>query len=268
MITVLGSSGFIGSHIVKTLAATNVSFYAPNRTDDLRNKDLGDVIYCIGMTADFRKKPFETVDAHIGFLQNILKNCQFNSITYLSSSRVYIHNKEQEVTESDSVLINANDPDDLYNLTKLTGERLCLSSNKKSKIARISNVFSPATISNSFLLSIISEITATGKLTLYMDPASSKDYILIDDIVSLLIQLATDDEQGIYNLSSGINTSVNEIISEIKKYIPNFATVNADGKPIVFPRISNKKITAKFNYKPQSLIQFIPQLLKYHSKNV
>ncbi|MES2850099.1 MAG: hypothetical protein V4685_13660, partial [Bacteroidota bacterium] len=91
MITVLGASGFIGSSIMKKLKEQNTQYFAPERNEVITNRDLGDVIYCIGLTADFRTKPFETVDAHVCKLKQVLNECTFNSLTYLSSSRVYIN---------------------------------------------------------------------------------------------------------------------------------------------------------------------------------
>jgi len=33
--------------------------------------DPGHVIYCIGLTADFRQKPFETIEAHVSKLAEV-----------------------------------------------------------------------------------------------------------------------------------------------------------------------------------------------------
>ena len=135
MITVLGASGFIGSHLVQKLSEQKIHFYAPNRNTILKNKDLGDIIYCIGLTSDFRTKPSETVEAHVCFLNKVLKDFKFKTLTYLSSTRVYVNSKKKKVDENTLLNISINESEDLYNLTKLTGERLCLSSGRITKIA-------------------------------------------------------------------------------------------------------------------------------------
>ena len=91
MITVLGHSGFIGSHIVDGLKSKGMKVFLPGRNEDLRGKTLGKVIYCIGLTADAKKKPFDTIAAHINKLSEIILHSDFEDITYASSTRVYIH---------------------------------------------------------------------------------------------------------------------------------------------------------------------------------
>ena len=53
--TVLGSSGFIGRNLIKYLDSIGCEYYAPDRhLHEIMDKPLGHVIYCIGLTADFR----------------------------------------------------------------------------------------------------------------------------------------------------------------------------------------------------------------------
>ena len=92
MITVLGSKGFVGSQTIKDLIKRKIDFFAPARNEKIFDKNLGDIIYCIGLTSDFRNKPHETIIAHVTFLNDLIQNNVFNSITYLSSTRMYIHN--------------------------------------------------------------------------------------------------------------------------------------------------------------------------------
>ena len=166
MITVLGAGGFIGSHIVKSLQSGNIDHFAPSRNEVLTGKDLGDIIYCIGLTADFRNKPFDTVEAHVCKLSGVLQTCTFNSLTYLSSARVYINCKEKIVHESAVIPVDPFDSSELYTLTKLTGERLCLSSGKKVKIVRLSNVYGEDPNSENFLHQILSSVTSDKSLSL------------------------------------------------------------------------------------------------------
>jgi nucleoside-diphosphate-sugar epimerase len=187
MITVLGATGFIGSNIVSKLVNDGEQVYAPERGEDFENNDLGDIIYCIGMTADFRTKPFETVDAHVCVLNRILKKCRFNSLTYLSSTRVYINASKAVAEENDKILVDPFSSDELYTLTKLTGERLCLSSGKNVKIARLSNIYGSDLNSDNFLADIVRRIYNDGEFTLYSSLSSAKDYLFIDDAVNYLL---------------------------------------------------------------------------------
>lgn len=255
MITVLGASGFIGSNIVKKLVSDNIPFYAPSKTDNLTNRDLGDVIYCIGLTADFRTKPFETVTAHVCKLNEVLSQCEFSSLTYLSSTRVYINSTSGFAAETDPLMVHPMNPDDLYTLTKLTGERLCLSSGKNTKIARLSNVCGKADSPTNFLFQLIDDIQKTGKVELHQTLTSAKDYILMNDVVELLINIALKGKEKIYNLASGVNTTNAEIIENLHKYFTFSSAISAMAKEVVFPVILNNKIRTEFNYNPKKIAE-------------
>lgn len=257
MITVLGASGFIGSHLVKKLDGISYDYYAPTRDEDLLNKDLGDIIYCIGLTADFRNKPFETVTAHVCKLNDILLNCKFSSLIYLSSTRVYINSKSSVVSESDKLVVDPMNADDLYNLTKLTGERLCLSSGKNVKIVRLSNVVGENDTSNNFLYSIINDVKKNSNLELQQSLVSSKDYIYIDDAVDVIMKIALEGKDVIYNVASGVNTTNEEILNELQKHFLFTYTVAQNPFSIIFPTISNQKISQEFKYNSSNILNKI-----------
>lgn len=261
MITVLGASGFIGSNIIKKLASDGISYFAPSKTDDLTNRDLGDVIYCIGLTADFRTKPFETVTAHVSVLNEVLEKTQFNSLTYLSSTRVYINSNSNIANEDDKILVDPLNPDELYTLTKLTGERICLSSGKNARVVRLSNVVGKFDKSENFLANIINEIKEKGTLKLYQSLTSAKDYIFIDDVVELIIKIAVNGKEKIYNIASGKNTNNEEILSELQKYFTFDYFVADNAKEIIFSTISNTKTCSEFQYLPKNISEQLSQII-------
>lgn len=82
-LTVLGATGYIGSRLVAHLQAQGHSVWAPVRGDaEVFTRPLGHVMYCVGLTADFRTRPFDTVDAHVGLLAEVLRRAQFDSLLY------------------------------------------------------------------------------------------------------------------------------------------------------------------------------------------
>lgn len=265
MITVLGATGYIGSNLLKRLVSNNIEVFAPGKEEIINNRNLGHIIYCIGMTADFRTKPFETVEAHVCVLNKILRDCQFESLTYLSSTRIYINSIKDLAEEHEKILIDPFNADELYTLTKLTGERLCLSSKKNVKIVRLANVFGDDFNSDNFLSDIVRKILSEGTFTLHSPLASSKDYLFIDDAVDLLIKIALTGKEKIYNLASGKNTTNQEIINKLKNHINFSFTVADNAKLNVFPKICVKKINAEFNFIPQNITTLIPNLLKKHN---
>src|SRR5712691_7197034 len=140
VITVLGASGFIGSHLVARLQELNLQCFAPERDQELGGKSLGHIVYCIGLTADFRQKPFETVDAHVSTLLKIVRQCEFDSLLYLSSARLY-RGQETIAGEDDPVRVNPLQNDDIYNISKLMGESLSLDCGRPARVARLSAVY-------------------------------------------------------------------------------------------------------------------------------
>ena len=84
-------------------------------------EELGHVIYAIGVTADFRWKPFETVDAHVSTLAQLLKNSQFDSWLYLSSTRVYGSATIQQLAQETQPVTVYPNADGLYDISKLMG---------------------------------------------------------------------------------------------------------------------------------------------------
>ena len=104
-----------------------------------------------------------------------MQKAQFSSLTYLSSTRVYRGAETGQETETLKVIPTA---DGLYNLTKLTGEALCLQSGC-GKVARLSNIVGDGA-SESFVSELISE-AETGSIKLRSAVTSAKDYLLVDD---------------------------------------------------------------------------------------
>ncbi len=264
MITVLGSTGFIGSHLVSKLASANIPFYVPARKESLENKQLGHVIYSIGLTADFRRKPFETVEAHVCLLNRLLEKAEFESLTYLSSTRVYIHTNEKEVFEDTPIPVLINDPDELYTLTKLTGERICLSSGRNAKVVRLSNVYGEDYLSENFITDILRKIKAEKFVKFFTAPGSAKDYIAVDPLCDLLLQVAVSGKQTIYNLASGENISNAEIIELIKAHADFGCEFAENAREIIFPRINIDRIKNEFGFSAGHSKQHLAHLIKQY----
>lgn len=250
MITILGASGFIGSQIVRDLKTKGIDYYAPSRNERLVNRDLGEVIYCIGLTADFRQKPHETISAHISYLSEFIQNNTFNSLSYLSSARVYIHNTTSD--EKSKIYIDPNDPFDFYNSSKLTGELLALNSGRKNvKIVRLSNVYGDDYYSDNFITSITRDALINKKIVLRTSLDSSKDYISVLDVSEMLIRLAQLDITGIFNCSRGFNVTNGEILTKMKSLTNCAIDLDKDAEVIVFPTIVNKRLIEETSYEPK-----------------
>lgn len=205
--TVLGASGYIGSRLVAHLRTAGHTVWAPARGDaEVFARPLGHVMYSVGLTADFRTRPFDTVDAHVGLLAEVLRRAQFDSLLYFSSTRVYMG---AAATDEDALLtVVPGDPSYLYNLTKLTGESLCHASGRSGvRVARLSNVVGPGMdAASGNLVADLVDQARRGHILLRTDPQSAKDYVHVDDLLDWLPRIALTGRAATYNVASGRQT--------------------------------------------------------------
>ncbi|MBC7165771.1 NAD-dependent epimerase/dehydratase family protein [Phenylobacterium sp.] len=212
--TVIGARGFIGGRLSAALRARGDSVYAPARDDaELFDQDLGTVFYCAGLTGDFHVRPFDTVEAHVGFVTQVLKRGRFERLIYLSSTRVYDSLGEAGGDEADRLVFDPAAARNVYDLSKALGENLTLArSDSRGVVARLSNVFDWTPDAGGFLSDLLARARRERSIDLPASaPAAVRDYIQADDVVAGLIAMADGRAEGIVNLASGRNLSNREL---------------------------------------------------------
>lgn len=261
-LTVLGGAGFVGSALLAHARASGLGVDAPARGDDsLFKRPLGHVVYAIGLTADFRTRPLETVEAHVCVLRRLLAEAEFESLTYLSSTRVYAGGSDTR--ESASLRVNPNDASDLYNLSKLTGEALCLHGGRRgAKVARLSNVVGPRRDPDTFIDQLLLEARRSGRVTLRTAPGARKDYIALADTVALLCRIATTPASGIFNLASGEATSNASIAALLREVLQVEVQTQPDAPDWDFAPIDTSRIRAEFGFEPQPFASHFTRFLR------
>lgn len=259
--TVLGASGFVGSHLVAQLRQEGHDCWAPSRDEPaLFDRDLGHVVYCIGLTADFRTRPLDTVRAHVCVLAEVLEKARFDSLLYLSSTRLY---RGAESGREEETLKGG----DLYNLSKATGESLCHACGRSNvRVARLSNVFGDDFASDNFLPSLIRTAITEKSILLGTTLDSAKDFIGIDDVVSVLPKIAARGKYRCYNVASGRNVSNLEITEKIKQAVECRVEVKGDAQRIIFPAIDIERLRDEFAFKPTMVLDSIDELARRFSK--
>ena len=262
-ITVLGASGFVGSHLATKLKATGVDCYFPGRGEELSGRRLGHLIYAIGLTADFRTRPFETVEAHVCKLLNVLQACEFDSLLYLSSTRLY-QGQPGTAHEEDAITVTSLNSDHLYNVSKLMGESLALGSGRPARVVRLSNVYGGDFNSDNFLSAVIRDAVTHQKVVLRTTLDSAKDYVSIDDVVEGLIRIATEGRERIYNLASGVNVSNRDIMQRISELTGCSVDVEPDARKIVFSPVSIERMRGEFNFAPVCVLDELERLVNLY----
>ena len=247
--TVLGATGTIGQALTQHLRASGHVVQPIGRNElagILADREpCGHVINCIGLTGDFRSRPLATADAHVTVTAQCLASLRFKSFLYLSSTRVYA--RAGDTGEAAELPCLPSDPSDLYNLTKLAGEALCLTDDRPVvRVARLSNVFSAPPSPDTFLGQIVSEGMATGHVRFRQAAGSAKDYISLDTVVRLLPAITRWGRRRLYNVASGANVT-HGTIADILSHHRGWDVRFMPGAPrMTFAPIDVSHITAEF----------------------
>jgi nucleoside-diphosphate-sugar epimerase len=182
-------------------------------------------------------------------LCDVIDSYSYESFLYLSSTRVYMG--ASETREETAMTVDPTSVDHVYNLSKLTGEALCLARRDRAfRVARIANVVGPGDASVNFLPSLVEEARREGSLTIRTSPQSTKDYVDIDDVCRLLEKIALNGSERIYNVASGVNVTNGEIAGLIEKRLG--AKVQFVPRPptTTFPPIDVRRVRNEFGFEP------------------
>jgi nucleoside-diphosphate-sugar epimerase len=260
--TILGGSGFIGSHLAARLRAAGEEVFTPERDDDAYlGRELGHAVYCIGVTSDFRSRPLDTVDAHVTTLMPLLRRGRFESLLYLSSTRVYRGSADGR--ENTTLSLRTEVSDDLYNVSKLMGEAACLASGRPAaRVVRVSNVYGGGMSPKSFLAAVLSDAVGMARIQFETTLDSCKDYLSLDDLLALLPRIATTGRHRLYNVASGINVTNRELSALISRLTKCRVSVAADPYSSVFPKISIDRVQREFAFAPVRLEHRLPPLVE------
>ena len=259
--TVLGGRGAIGKALADALRAGGHEVRAPGRDDDWRwGEQWGHAVYAVGLTADFRSRPLDTMEAHVGLLARVLRDARFESLLYLSSTRVY---QRAGATREEAMLpVLPADPSDLYNLSKLAGEALCLALPRPTvRVARLANVVgADDAASENFLPSLVRAARA-GRILLRTALDSEKDYVHIDDVVRLLPRMALEGRERLYNLAHGVPLRHRAWVEPIAAATRCAVDVAADAACVRFAPIDVGRIRAEFGHAPRNPLDALATLL-------
>ena len=258
MITVLGASGFIGSNVAAYLERAGLEFQAVSRGQEWPAGALGHVIDCIGVTADFRERPYDAVDAHVSRLLDFVRRASFESLLYLSSARLYL-GRTGVAHEDDDVFVNPLRFEDIYNISKVMGESIVLALGAKGRVARPANVYGTGQ-SDTFLSRVLSE-ARDGAIAFQSAPETVRDYVRVDDVAEVLVKIAAGGRERIYNIASGVAVKDAELAGAIARHSGCRVTFAPDAVPALFPRIDNERIRAEFGFTTPSLMDALPSLL-------
>ena len=144
-------------------------------------------------------------------------NCKF---IYVSTGAIYGNIDSAEPVKEEGTFY----PESFYGVSKLAAEQYVLHFAKKREleamIVRFSSVYGPRRREGP-INQMLEAAMKTGNVTIYGDGEITRDYTYIDDVIDGLLlcvkgEVPFDD---IYNIASGVETSLNQVVKAISKVV-------------------------------------------------
>lgn len=262
-ILVIGGNGFIGSHLIdhllikghnvrvfdisyeryrKPLANVDYRISTLDNIPDLYEALLGiEVVFHLASASvpstsnvdtvsDINKNLIPTLN-----ILNLSVKLGIKRIIYFSSGgAVYGNPLTKSIGEGHPL-----NPISSYGIVKATVEMYLSLYQRmygiKPLILRPSNPYGPRQghfIAQGVISTFLRKVQKNESLSVFGDGNSRKDYIYIKDLIDLSYDLSFSDEVGVFNLGSGIGTSINEIIEQIKSITNSELVINHLDKQI------------------------------------
>jgi nucleoside-diphosphate-sugar epimerase len=331
-IVITGGAGFVGSQLghaldglgYEVLLIDNMSrghldnliidgkSFGTFLCKDIRDQDLNQtlrdcdvVVHLAGISAlpVCQSRPQYAIDVNTSGTANILEAARLanvKKVLFSSTSAVYENNLTSPFTETDIVC-----PDLIYSMSKWQAEQICSAYEKNYDlnigICRFFNVYGPhqdfKRASPPFTSYLARELAADRVPTLFNKTSVKRDYIHVDDVISLLIKMIEYKDSmraNIYNICTGNGYSVPEIYEKFlqisgKKIQPKYAdpakfwesykTLTESQFPLNKSRVekevykesigSNAKASADFSWAPQiALTEGLRSVYEYALSNL
>ncbi len=222
---VTGGTGFIGSYLVDALLSSDENVTVLTRSPNYEKQGVKVITY--DLTKKLPPLNFDVVfhlagafsediyTTNINGTENLLNAIAFSAskFIFLSSAAVYGNVDSIPTLES-----HIPQPLDDYGKSKLMAEEFirnfCALCTINPIIVRLFNCYGEGQEDKSFIPAIVSKILSNKRAFRDILPIT-RDFIHVSDVVTALILLAQGNNKGTFNLGTGVETSRNEVISNI-----------------------------------------------------
>jgi nucleoside-diphosphate-sugar epimerase len=194
---------------------------------------------------------------HVAGVARLLARARFTSLLYLSSTRVY---DRASSTREDATLEVAPAAGEIYRISKIAGEALCLAHAAPTvRVARLSNVVGPSFDSPLFLSDVLRQAARDGRAAVRTLPASGKDYITIGDACRYLTAIACAGTERVYNVATGRNLRNGAIYDALRRLGVEIA-IDPAATLARTPEIDARRAHAAFGPPQDDVLATLPAL--------
>lgn len=210
-VVVTGAAGFLGKAIVRCLRLCNVDLIPVSRTgmmDYYRVTDYSETPHAdilIHLAEDSNRNRVNAAgrayeDSVCNTLDLLLAK-KYAHVVYVSSAVLYGDTDDKPHKSNDATQVV-----DTYTRVKHHAEIAVLTS-ENGLVVRLSNLYGPGMDEGNVLGTILKQIPGEGALRVW-DDAPIRDFLWVEDAAEGIVKMALSDKAGIYNLGSGVGTSV------------------------------------------------------------
>lgn len=222
-ILVTGSSGFLGSSLTSRLNGDVVLYdQQHDLSESLDNKKLlrsklkdVNIVFHLAGISDPTSPNLNNVnvDGTRNLIEAITTLKQETKIIFASTFGVYKIPQKGDLINENHLTI----PRNAYGKSKLEAEKIILS-NPENIVLRFSNIYGPNMVPgrHSVVTNFIDSIKNNKKVIIY-DKNATRDFLYIDDAVESLIKASEVKVGGVFNICSGEETSIIELIKIVEK---------------------------------------------------
>lgn len=207
-VLLLGGTGFIGEQLLKRLREAGVEVAAPTQSELDISKD-GEKLTALLSEYDTLAVLTTPNEAGIKNVAHAIALTQPKHVLYTSTSLLYQSSKEAN-KETDPLA-----PQGAYELAKFPEEAELLRSNVPLTIARLGNVYGGP--KNKGIVQKALDAMITDRPLVVSGLSQLRDFIHVDDAAAALAMLLVEEPQGVVNVSTGVGTSIREMLDELQK---------------------------------------------------
>jgi UDP-glucose 4-epimerase len=209
------------------------------------------------------KNPRDDFETNIGGTLNVLmaaRDSRPDRVVYTSSTSVYGYPRSMPIIEDDGLVLLSP-----YAVSKLGGENYCTafyeSYGLPVAVVRYSNVYGPGQRPDNPYCGVVSKFFASAladePLMVHGDGEQTRDFTFVEDAVdaTLLTAIHPRAEGEVFNVGTGIETSINELARQVGRSVGREARVeHIDRRDIdnIRRRVVNiEKIRRMLHWAPQ-----------------